>query len=377
MNKLNEIAKEFINQLNLFEFTFTGYDKVWNFVFPLNSRKWVHTNIVLYNKKYFINELIHQYPSIEIDTEKEFEVVKGQEFGFSNTNIVSINAWIPVFEKAVLHLKQVQKNWLVENTAIHKSFPLKYRKGIVPHNIINECFPTLINVRKLVGENNAKQIIELIESNYFRDTHELRLETLTANKYFEYCKVAYNSVTERQNTSINDNGKALYQTYADGRHEGLLDIDGNSSTDFASWLDGSHPKKTTGGHPWEILRGGNTTHISLRVSRPDYQTKKGFVVKLAGDSLVRLKECIQIALALHKAGLPFVLQDANEIRLRLLAQDNIGIVPENQSLHRANKTFKQDNVIDVIYLSDIKEKLKAIKPFITWEPLKILKSIAK
>jgi hypothetical protein len=41
----------------------------------------------------------------------------------------------------------------------------------------------------------------------------------------------------------------MYERYADGRHEGLLDIDGDSAQAFADWIDGTHPKRGCGGHP--------------------------------------------------------------------------------------------------------------------------------
>ncbi len=38
---------------------------------------------------------------------------------------------------------------------------------------------------------------------------------------------------------------------------------------------------------------------------------------------------------MHQAGLPITIADPEAVRMRLLAQDNIGIVPEYASLHRA------------------------------------------
>jgi hypothetical protein len=46
----------------------------------------------------------------------------------------------------------------------------------------------------------------------------------------------------------------MYRLYADGRHEGLLDIDEDAKQEFSDWIDGKHPKRTSGGHPWEIKR---------------------------------------------------------------------------------------------------------------------------
>jgi hypothetical protein len=58
----------------------------------------------------------------------------------------------------------------------------------------------------------------------------------------------------------------------------------------------------------------------------------------------------------------------------LLAQDNIGIIPCHDSLHRANQHFRDDqDVFDVLYFDDLGRYKSRIKPFIAWEPLPIFK----
>jgi len=62
------------------------------------------------------------------------------------------------------------------------------------------------------------------------------------------------------------------------------------------------------------------------------------------------------------------------VRKRLLALDNIGIVPSHASLHRANQHFGQSQgVFDVMYYNDLGRFKRRITPFISWEPLPILK----
>jgi hypothetical protein len=58
---------------------------------------------------------------------------------------------------------------------------------------------------------------------------------------------------------------------------------------------------------------------------------------------------------------------------RLLNQDNIGIVPKYDSLHRANQSFPEDqDVHDVMYFDDLGRYKKRIKQFVTWKPLPML-----
>jgi hypothetical protein len=115
-------------------------------------------------------------------------------------------------------------------------------------------------------------------------------------------------------------------------------------------VDMTHPKRTSGGHPGEIKRGGNTTHIDLSVSRPRYNDKNGFIVTICAPSVTRLAEAIRMFLALYNAGLPIKISDPDVIYRRLLAQDNIGIVSQYSSLHRANQHYPEhQDVHDVMH----------------------------
>ena len=165
----------------------------------------------------------------------------------------------------------------------------------------------------------------------------------------------------------------MYSRYADGRHEGLLDIDLDSEQEFADWIDGKHPKRSGGGHPWEIMRGGNTTHIDLSVRRPSYYQKDGFVVELRGESIGRMVETMKMLLAIYDASLPITIDNPESVRKRLLGQDNIGIVPEYSYLHRVNQHFEsREDVFEVMYYDDLGRYKRRITPFIKWNALPLL-----
>ncbi len=134
------------------------------------------------------------------------------------------------------------------------------------------------------------------------------------------------------------------------------------------------PDRRLGGHPFEIKRGGNTTHIDLNVTRPSLYKKEGFKVELRGESIGRMVETMKMFLAIRQAKLPITIANPESVRKRLLAQDNIGIVPTYDSLHRANQRFREDqDVFDVMYYDDLGRYKRRITPFITWEPLPILR----
>jgi len=108
---------------------------------------------------------------------------------------------------------------------------------------------------------------------------------------------------------------------ADGRDCGLTKLDEGSESAFEKWYKiESH----CGGHPWEICRGGNSTHISLFICLAE----NGWNLRLAGCSRARVAETVKMALALHTNNIPFILEKAEEIIRMIKGIDYIGIVPE-------------------------------------------------
>ena len=147
--------------------------------------------------------------------------------------------------------------------------------------------------------------LHFLEDGFFLKTENIEAPTLTADDYFRYCRIAY-IAGKRIGETVNEalSGREMYGLYADGRHEGLLEIAPDSTQELADWIDGKHPKRTLGGHPWEIMRGGNTTHIDLIVSRPSLYRKEGFKVELRAESTGRMAEMLRMFLAIHRAGQP-------------------------------------------------------------------------
>jgi hypothetical protein len=249
------------------------------------------------------------------------------------------------------------------------------RAGIAPHALVRASLPHVYRIDKKLGKARARKLVRLVEDGFFHEPSNTEVSSMTANDYFQYCKIAY--LASKRNEDAVDpslSGREMYSRYADGRHEGLLDIDPASEQEFAEWIDGTHPKRGQGGHPWEIKRGGNTTHIDLSVPRPSVYRKEGFKIELCGESVGRMVETMRMFLAIHEAGLPISIANPEGVRKRLLAQDNIGIIPSYDPLHRANQHFDRDeDVFDVMHYDDLGRFKRRITPFITWEPLPIFK----
>lgn len=83
-----------------------------------------------------------------------------------------------------------------------------------------------------------------------------------------------------------------------------------------------------GTHPWEIRCGGNTTHISLGA----FTEGGGVRLALAGSATTRAAETIKMALTLWRAGIQFILHDADLHLLRVKGEDWIGLYPDSYRL---------------------------------------------
>lgn len=364
-----------IAELDHFDYTMEASDHRWDVIFPHQTTRYSvyhYICVTKYQDTFYISHIDGNLCSLEIKLNKSVQVAPsfGRTFGEGDF----AKKWKDLIVSACNWLKFAKKDWIKANKQVWTNYPLNRRYGIVNNSLIRESLVDLYRIDQELGKAKTKKFIKLVEQRGISNYQEAIVPSMSANDYFAYCKIAYIS-GQRKDDHVDENlsGREMYKRYADGRDEGLLGIAGDSKEEFADWIDGKHPKKSGGGHPWEIKRGGNTTHIDLSVFRPRY-TKDGFVVQVRGCSMTRLKEAICMFLGIHGAGLPITIDDPEGIRKRLLGQDNIGIVPCFHSLHRANQHFHEHDIVyDVMYYDDLGRYKKGITPFISWEPLPILK----
>jgi hypothetical protein len=352
-------------------------DRVWDILFPDRTKNWHHLHVSAYRQSFFITHVSNGGGGLEIGPKKCVRDIssRGESPGYIETHSQMTMAWAPLLGCARKWLHFVLKDWLKANARIQVDYPLRYRYGVLTHAILRALLPNVYRLDRELGKHRTSKLVRLVDDGFFLKPENSVTPSMTAADYFQYCRIAY-IAGKRKDEVIDESlsGREMYRRYADGRDEGLLDIDPTSAQEFADWIDGKHPKRGAGGHPWEIKRGGNTTHIDLAVSRPNVYRCEGFKIELRGESIGRLVETMRILLAIHDAKLPITIADPESVRKRLLAQDRIGIVPSYTSLHRGNQHFGRDqDVFDVIHYDDLGRFKRRATPFISWEPLPILK----
>lgn len=375
-NRLTDCALAWLKELDDFSYGVSVLDRVWNVLFPGKGGKWNYIHVTKYKHSFYIT-WVNGGGSLEVEEKKGMRAMNAA-ITASNTSGKdgqSTEIWIALIKSASRWLKVVQKAWIQANKQIQSGYPLHYRYGVVPHAVIRTTLPDVYRLDKDLGKDKTRKLMRLIEDGFFLKDEDLVVSSMTAADYFNYCRIAY-IAGRRKGEDLDQSlsGREMYKRYADGRHEGLLDIDSASEQEFSDWIDGKHPKRGMGGHPWEVKRGGNTTHIDLAVSRPSSFRQEGFKVELRCESIGRMSETLRMLLAIHEASLPISIADPEGVRKRLLAQDNIGIVPSYASLHRANQSFSRDkDVYDVMHYNELGRFKRRIAPFVIWEPLPIIR----
>jgi len=320
------LIERFIKLIEDFAPRHQGHDQFWTFLLR-EKRSWVKVRVQKYEKTYYIapngSDPI-AYPDPRYDEPLEF---RGR-----------LKHWI---EKLTLWRKGLSRDPIAAQAKLIKSMPLSLRWGVIQRQNIRELLPHWLPIEKELTVNEIEETLALLDK-----PDPYPQSTMSLHRFLEYCRVAYQANPK----TLSDfrpglSGREYYARYADGRDGGLLKIEDNSPESFVRWYDS---KERQGCHPWEVYRGGNSTHIDLGVVQAE---KGGWSIYLDAFSSTRLVETCRIALALNKASLPFTFCNKESYKARLLAEDWVGVVPEGASLSFAWQEFpKEWKVADAIHI---------------------------
>ncbi len=310
-----------------------GKDRRWAF-FLKEGRRWTRLHVVQYEGTYYFSG--SGFDSFEFPAQKSIDFAVEQR--------------VPGWTKALAAWKKaVARDPIEAQSRLFRKLPLRCRMGVIERKNARILLPAWMPIASEFSAVEKKEILEIL-GRHSREP----VASMTLERFLEYCRVAYaaNPSTFRKSKFQTSDyrrslsGREYYKRYADGRDGGLLKIAPQSPKAFERWYESG---ERSGCHPWEIYRGGNSTHIDLYVARPSYG--KGWEVGLTAMSSTRMVETCRIARALAKAGLPFVVQDAESYIERLLDQDWVGIMPQDDQISYAWQSFPQEwGVRDCVHL---------------------------
>ena len=278
------------------------------------------------------------YKAIFLANKMIIEIDPRKSGGFEQ-DISEFTEWLlHQVEKCIDELKSGTYNKRVVN-----ELPFKYRTGTIVRKDLHDLCPDLRNYfKEELNEQQISDFVRLIEQQP-DDIEEIdAIPHFTAGEFYKLCSLGYKANNYK---GCDKTPKEQYYLHADGRDENLGDIDPDSEEEFIAWL---HDNTRFGGHPWEVCRGGNSTHISLYV----YHNENGFRLSLDGKSFNRCVETIKFYLALKEYGTPVYLHYGQKLKERILETELVGIVPETVFPRYCESMFPEMNIIDFMHLPD-------------------------
>jgi len=362
MASIQAETRSLVKALQLIQPEIKGRDRSWTFLTPIGSKrkKWHRTFITEYNHTYYFS-----CPTIPLQWEysESHAPAGGSNRGQIDDGDPVVVALLGAIRRGI---RECRRDWLGFNRKLARAVPLDLRHGTVPRRVVWEVMgDTAYRPDLLLGDRNTQTFVRLTSEGVFRADEKGRHRSMTLGKFLAYCRTAYlaNFKEYRRHLNPSMTGLEMYKAMADGRHEGLIDLPPASAEAFEAW---HATKYGRGGHPWEICRGGNTTHIDLGVIK----RREGWSVFLRGPSTGRMVETCRMGLAMHRRKMPVEIPDAEGMVLKLLGIDNVGIVPTFESARGGSQDFSErDRVYDCIHLSDMGKHKRRLVPLVSWKPL--------
>lgn len=332
--------------------TYEEFENLWREFYP-EETKWYSLTVMKYGEDFYLS----------VNSELNFSIRVQEPCSSGHTQ--SGNDLISFIDRLYLIVKDVTDIILTSvedyNYYVGKNLPYQKRFGRIRRKELWEIFGgETIRPDKNLGSEIIAKFMEIIVKQRNIDYNPL-ISEMTADDFFRYCEICYdaNFYFKDVGTILTPNEK--YSRMADGRDAGLTDIEGNSPQALFNWYQSG---ERLGAHPWEICRGGNSTHISLYLNRQE----GSWQLILAGSSIVRVEETVRMAVSLHNKHIPFMLRDAEEILKMVTGEDFIGIVPDTVIPSYCHGSFPApDRIIDFMNLGLNKANEIIEKSF--WYPL--------
>ncbi|MCK5519573.1 MAG: hypothetical protein KAI81_00545 [Candidatus Marinimicrobia bacterium] len=324
------------------------FEELWEYYYP-EKTKWYNFAVSKYREVYYFyvdSILIFQF---------EENCEHKQAYDFQKE--LADELFLIVDE----NIKRIKEDLRKYNVYISSRLPHKKRTGRIKRSdfwfVSPECKDEFNNQISTEMLKILYEITIQLETPIFQ-----KLSEMNSGDFFRFCEIGYDANGYFDDSKTNLSAKEKYNTMADRRDCGLKKLNDSSNSEFINWYQ---KESSCGGHPWEICRGGNSTHISLFINMDE----GGWSLRLAGSSRARVIETIKMAVALYQQQVPFILDHAEEIYKIAKGIDYIGIVPEGVIPRYCHGYFPQeDKIIDFMNLDD--EKSNEIIKLAYWYPLK-------
>lgn len=305
--------------------TYKEYEKLWREDYP-DEVKWYRLVIVEGKNR----EGKVDFKTVSFGSKTIISAImdeKGVETFSDDAAVALCKLLVPAAKKSVELLKSDEYNKMVSS-----SLPYQFRIGVIKRSDVWKREP---NFKNNDFDGLSKKTIDAFRNLLSSGTNDKskigRIKEFTANDFFKACAIGYKACKYKTDGM---SPAELYLKYAYG-----------------------------GGHPWEVVRGGNSTHVSLYVM---HDKNTGWYFEVAGKH--RPFESVSFYTALSAAGLPVFLCDAKEILAGFDGSDYVGIVPHSVIPKYCEEMFPDTygRIIDFMHVYD--EEFKKYGKGIIWLP---------
>ena len=271
--------------------SFEEFETWWHSEFP-EEAAWFHFAAGEDQKIGYRAIFLGHRHVLEVDSRKE------RAFPY---DIAPFTAWL---EGAVRDTVQMVETGSYQEL-VERELPIWHRTGTILRRDLWRVFPQW--KEEFFQDFSQQEVEEFLTSavGYPLENNK-RLPSVTANEFYHFCALGYRAMGY---TGTEKSEKEQYALHADGRDEGLSKLGGDSPEAFARWLK----ERPRTGHPWEVCRGGNSTHIDCIV----HQDAHGYYLVVAGLAETRTIEAVRFFLALYRAGVPVCIRNAEELKARM------------------------------------------------------------
>ena len=324
------------------------FEELWKAEFP-NEEEWYNCQIA--------EDPANGYRCIFLAHKLVIAIDPSMERGGMEYNISEFVEWILESVKEVI--RQLEKG--VYNRKVMEELPAWHRTGTILRKDYWDVYP---DGRKAffapISKDDVDEFVKCMAAQM--DVHSdvgKRIERVTANDFYRFCAMGYN---ENGYEGADLSPKGQYYKHSDGRDDGLSEIDGDSPEAFIQWYNDSHKRV---GHPWEVCRGGNSTHISLYL----HKDEEGWYLSIDGDAWNRTIESVKFYLALHREGLPVYMHKGKLLADRLMEKEKIGVVPRGVFPAYCASLFPDEEIIDYMNLPYYDEGGAEVAKHCIWQEL--------
>ena len=250
------------------------FEELWLGYYP-KPHEWYKLTTITHSKGQFYAVFLNEKLALQIDT----RVQSGYPVDCSELANWILNSLDDCVEKLKLG---------IYNEFVNQNLPHKKRIGKIRGEEFWRIFPEVKEEYfKDITPDEIKAFTKTMQIQPVGSPTE-RLPEMTASIFFDCCRLGYEANNYKGIHELTP--KELYYRHADGRDDRLQDIPDDAVDAFRAWY---YDRTRLGGHPWEVCRGGNSTHVSLYVK----EDERGWWFELAGSSWGRSVEAVKFYMA--------------------------------------------------------------------------------